>query len=65
MREYNLSSYEKAVVGQAILQRLNALSDVLHDETYIRVPSVRQMVEQEYETLNSAAQKLKIVIKEN
>lgn len=65
MREYNLSSYEKAVVGQAILQRLNALSDVLHDETYIRVPSIRQMVEQEYETLNSAAQKLKIVIKEN
>ena len=65
MREYNLSSYEKAVVGQAILQRLNALSDVLHDETYIRVPSIRQMVEQEYETLNSAAQKLKIAIKEN
>ena len=65
MREYNLSSYEKAIVGQAILQRLNALSDVLQDETYIRVPSIRQMVEQEYETLNSAAQKLKIVIKEN
>lgn len=60
MAESNLSSYERAVVGQAILQRLNALNDALHDETYATIPIVREKIEQEYQTLNSAARKLKI-----
>lgn len=62
MAESNLSSYEKAAIGQAILQRLNVLNDVLHNEASIGAPLVRDKVKQEYQTLYSAAHKLKINI---